>query len=130
MDSFVAVIVKTIGDFLERLEVLKGERTFKEVHVHQKLNENYKAITNHGSSIEIFCKEVTYRICYTSWWAIEHEIVMYHVYCHCSHDTDPAVKAKLSEEFKIAQFLHPWSHRASQKKAVIDSYMDLILHKL
>lgn len=118
-----------IAEFLEHFEKLKGTRSFKVINVHQKLHESYKVITSSGCMIEIFCKEVTYQATYSEWWAMNKNITMYHAYCAVSNDADQVLKDKLSEDFIIAQLLHPFSHKASQKKAVIDSYIDLVLSK-
>ena len=122
-------ILSALSFLFERLELLKGDRVLSLLGLRQDQGEGYKAITSHGSTIEIFCKEVVYRVSYSNWWAVDKDIVMYHVYCACSNDIDKALKDKFNEDFVMARLLHPLISKVTQKKAVIDSYVSLILAK-
>ena len=117
------------GSLLGKWEAFKGARSFKVVNIQQNPIESYKIIASDGSVIEIFCHELNYRLVYQAWWVRNRRITMYRVYCLCSDNTPAGIKARLNDDFVIAQFLHPLHHRTAQKKAVIDSYVDLILSR-
>lgn len=118
-----------IAQWLEAYEQLKGKRTFHLLFSKDGTQDGYIVRTNTGAVIEIFCKEIVYQITYEKWWARDKEIFMYHVYCNYSHDLDPSLKEKLSEDLVLTQILHPLSHRASHKKSIIEAYVDLTISK-
>jgi hypothetical protein len=122
--SIFSTLVEATVEFFE---AFKGERLFKKQTPASPIEGSYKAITDRGSHIEIFCKEIEYRITYAKWWVPDERLIMYRVHCVCSDDTPDVLKLKLSDPFVVSQLLHPWSSRVTQKKAVISSYIDLIL---
>lgn len=114
------------GSLLQWWEARKGTPTVRVVNVHQDPREGYLVKTTAGQ-IEIFCREVLHEIRYSKWWAPTKKQVMYQVYCACSSDMPTSLRLRLNEDYTVPRLLHPMAPRAAQKKAAIDSYMEMVV---
>lgn len=112
---------------LDRWEKSKGARYFKMGAVYQAPDDGYVIETNRGFKIHIYCHETVYDCIYINPWVRNKTLSIYRVYCTCTNDTPDIIKNKLSKELVITSFLHPWASKASQKKQVIKTYIDLLL---
>lgn len=111
-------------------EAFKGPHALRVVHVHQDPRDGYLVKTSAGQFIEIFCRELVHEVTYRHWWMPKQRKRMYQVYCVYSMDTPPGLKHRLDKDFTLPRQLHRWAPRASQKKAVIDKYIDSVLNHL
>lgn len=106
---------------------LKGRRYFKLKNIRESLDDGYLIKTDQGFNIHIYCREYTYACIYSTKWARNKEMSIYHVYCVCDNHAPQRVKDKFSPELRVSTFLHSWSSKESQKKQAIKVYVDLIL---
>lgn len=122
------IFKKLIHCLIDCIEILKGSKSLKFIKSNQSIDDGYRITTSHNYDIAIFCKESIYFRNYTSKWVSSKTIAVYHVYCICSDNTPDNIKEIFKEELRIGCVLSPWASRDSQKKEIINVFVELAIN--
>lgn len=83
-----------------------------------------------GTVITIYCSEKRYRCIYSKWYVKNHIVTMYCISSTVSNNASEKHILACKMKHSFPRLLHPWMSSMSQKKAVIEAYIDLLLDHL
>ena len=112
---------------LDAWETAKGERTFRQMHCMQDVEDGYRLVVSNGCQVTVYCSESCYHLRYSAWWALPRHWHFFRVFSVCGKGTPESVQARFKRELHVSCLLHAWASSEERKKAAIDAYVDLLL---
>lgn len=109
---------------------LLGPYIFIDITSHYGNTETITITAVDGTVITIHCSEKRYRCTYSKWYVKNHIVTTYCISSTVSNNASERHILACKMKHSFPRLLHPWMPSVSQKKAVIEAYIDLLLDHL